>query len=240
METKKQAEITLALPTYNEQDNIQKVINNSVKTLDEQGRTWEIIVIDNFSSDNTTQVVSSLIDSTNLPIRLIKHNENKLYSGSCRTAIQNAQGKYIAIMDSDGQFFASDLPKFIDKLETGINLVFGWRRKRNDPFFRLLMSWLFNLLAKLWLKYPLHDLNVGLRMFDRKFADVAEIRHTINMSNPELFVRAKIAKMNIDEVEIKHSERTMGKTSHNLLKIGRIFFCVNKYMRQLRREMKSK
>lgn len=231
-------DITLALPTYNESANIVGVLDESIVALEKIGRTFEVIVIDNFSSDNTTTVVQDYIRRTSAPVRLIVHPQNRLYSGSCETALREASGTYIAIMDSDGQFTAADLPRFIADLDRGANLVFGWRRKRHDPTFRLVASFVFKLMGKIWLHYPFHDLNVGLRMFDRKFVEIATIKHRINLSNPEFYARAKIAGLQIGEVEITHAERRGGVTSHDLGRSFAIFLMVNRHMRALGAEMK--
>ena len=229
-------EITLALPTYNEESNILKVLTKSVEFLASLGRTWEIIVIDNHSNDRTPQRVRDFM--RNEPrVRLIVHDVNRFYSGSCATALREARGQYLAIMDSDGQFSAVDLPKFIDKLENKTNLVVGWRRDRHDPRMRLITSMIFNFLGRIWLSYPLHDLNCGIRMFDRKFIEVAQIKYCINMSNPELYVRAKLAGLKVDECEVSHAERLGGMTSHNFFKSWQIFATVNKYFMALRKEL---
>jgi len=172
-------------------------------------------------------------------VRLVVHPENRLYSGSCATALREARGELIAIMDSDGQFSAVDLPQMIARLEAGANLVIGWRKQRHDPLSRKMMSAVFNLMGKLWLGFPLHDLNCGIRMFDRKFAAVAEIRHRINMVNPEMYVRAYNAGLKLDEIVITHAERTKGQTSHNFKKSFEIFQLVNAYFRTLRGEKKA-
>jgi glycosyltransferase involved in cell wall biosynthesis len=227
--------VTLALPCYNEADNIRGVMQAAILELEKLGRPWELIVIDNHSSDCTATVVKELVQSEPRA-RLIVHPENRLYSGSCATALREARGELIAIMDSDGQFSASDLPQMIARLEAGANLVIGWRKVRHDPLSRKLMSAAFNILGKLWLDFPLHDLNCGIRMFDRKFARVGEIKHRINLVNPELYVRAYNAKLKLDEVIVTHAGRTKGQTSHDFKKSYRIFVSVNKYFHALRTE----
>jgi len=227
--------VTLALPCYNEADNIRAVMQAAILDLEKLGRPWELIVIDNHSSDRTATVVKEFVQSESR-VRLIVHPENRLYSGSCATALREARGELIAIMDSDGQFSASDLSQMIARLEAGANLPIGWRKARHDPATSKLMSAVFNMLAKLWLDFPLHDLNCGLRMFDRKFARVGEIKHRINLVNPELYVRAYNAKLKVDEVIITHAERTKGQTSHDFKKSYGIFISVNNYFRALRAE----
>jgi dolichol-phosphate mannosyltransferase len=231
--------ITLALPCYNEADNIVSVMQASIVELEKLGRPWELIVIDNHSSDRTAEVVQEFIQ-TESRVRLIVHPENKLYSGSCATALREARGELVAIMDSDRQFSAVDLPRMIASLEAGANLVIGWRKERHDPFARKLMSAVFNAMGKFWLGFPLHDLNCGIRMFDRKFIEVAEIRHRINMVNPEMYVRAYNAGLRLDEVVITHAERTEGQTSHDFRKSYHIFMTVNTYFRTLKGEKRKR
>ncbi len=227
--------VTLALPCYNEAENITEVMRASILELEKLGRPWELIVIDNHSSDSTASVVEEFI-KTEPRVRLIVHPENRLYSGSCATALAEARGELVAIMDSDRQFSAVDLPQMIARLEAGANLVIGWRKDRHDPVSRRVMSGVFNIMGKMWLGFPLHDLNCGIRMFDRKFMEVAEIRHRINMVNPELYVRAHNAGLKLEEVVITHAERTQGQTSHNFKKSFQIFMNVNAYFRTLRGE----
>lgn len=227
--------ITLALPCYNEAENIIPVMQASIAELQKLGRPWELIVIDNCSNDRTAAVVADFI-RMEPRVRLIVHSENRLYSGSCATALREARGELIAIMDSDGQFSAVDLPQMIARLEAGANLVIGWRQQRHDPLSRKLMSGVFNLLGKLWLGFPLHDLNCGIRMFDRKFTSVADIRHRVNMANPEMFIRAYNAGLKVEEVVIVHAPRTKGHTSHDFGKSYQILKLVNAHFRSLHDE----
>jgi dolichol-phosphate mannosyltransferase len=231
-------EVSLVLPAYNEQANIAAVLAESVRALEALGRPWEVLVIDNHSADDTAGVVARFARAEPR-VRLIRHERNRLYAGSCRTGMREARGRYVAIMDSDGQFTAADLPRFLSRLEGGANLVFGWRRRRRDPLGRKLVSWVFNALGRLWLGFPLHDLNVGLRMFDRRFLAVAEVRHALNMANPELYVRARRAGLVLGEVEVRHFERRGGKTSHDLRRLVALFCNVNRYFRALRAELRS-
>ena len=230
--------ITLALPAYNEGQNIAKVLDDCVAALTNLGRTWEILVIDNHSRDDTAARVREYA-ARQPAVRLFVHETNRMYSGSCRTAMQEARGKFIAIMDSDGQMDPRDLPAFLDKLADGGGIVFGWRQERHDPLFRLGISMFFNTLGKWRLGFPLHDLNCGLRMFTREYCNAVEIRHTINMVNPELYVRAKQNQFAVGEVVVRHQERKAGKTSHDLFKLWKSFRDVDRYMRALQNDLNA-
>jgi glycosyltransferase involved in cell wall biosynthesis len=208
----------------------------SVRTLKRLRRSWELIVVDNHSSDGTADAARAVAGG-DPRIRVIVHECNRFYSGSCQTAVREARGRYVAIMDSDGQFSADDLPLFLDRLESGANLVFGWRRKRHDPLARKVMSLVFNGLAKLWLHYPFHDLNVGIRMFDRRFTAVCDIRHRLNLANPELYIRARQAGLRVAEVPVHHFARDRGRSCHDFRKLFALFVKVNQYFRDLQRDL---
>jgi glycosyltransferase involved in cell wall biosynthesis len=233
-----EVDVTLALPTYNESQTIALVLSEAISVLESLERSWEILVIDNASTDDTVMIADGFA-SRDPRIHVVRHDENRLYSGSCRTALQLAQGKLVGFMDSDGQAIAQDLPRFIGLLEQGHNLVFGWRSKRDDPLGRLVASRLFNILGKWYVGYPFHDLNCGWRMFDRTFIDVADIRYRVNSANPELFVRARLAQLSVAEVEIGHRPRFGGRTSHNFRKPVQVFLDSRRYFRSLQRELRD-
>jgi glycosyltransferase involved in cell wall biosynthesis len=229
-------DITLALPCFNERDNIARVVEQSIRDLESLGRTWELIVIDNHSSDGTPEQILPIVERDRR-VRLVVHEANRFYSGSCRTALAEARGRYVAIMDSDGQFSAADLPRFLRALEDGANLVFGWRKVRHDPAPRKVMSWVFNRMAGYYLDSHLHDLNVGIRMFDRRFIAAADIKHRLNLANPELYIRARLAGLAVAEVEASHFPRDKGQSCHSVLRLYQTFAKVRRYFRELRAEL---
>jgi undecaprenyl-phosphate 4-deoxy-4-formamido-L-arabinose transferase len=231
-------EISLALPCYNESEGIADVLRRSVAALERLGRPWEIVVIDNASGDGTADVVREFFAGEPRG-RVVVHETNRFYSGSCKTALAECRGRYVAIMDSDGQFTADDLPRFLRALECGANLVFGVRRVRHDPVSRKAMSRVFNGLARFYLGCPLRDLNVGLRMFDRTFVGVADIRHRLNVANPELYVSAKRAGLKIAEVTVTHAKRETGRSCHDPKKLWNLFRDLLAYFDDLRGRLKQ-
>lgn len=232
MSTSEKPEISVGLPAYNEEGNIRKVVSDAIMALKKQNRSWEILVIDNHSSDGTVAVVKDIMKE-DPRIRIIEHEKNRFYSGSVASILREAKGDFIMIMDSDGQFTVEDLPSFMDALEKGADFVLGWRRKRNDPAFRLVASWIFKQLGRYWLGFNLHDLNCGIRMFNRRFAEAAEITANINLANPELYACAVKHNLQVGEVEVHHFPRLQGETCNTLADSLRIFAKVNRHMKEL-------
>lgn len=228
--------ISVGLPAYNEEENIRTVVSGSIAALEKQDQPWEILVIDNHSNDGTVAVVKDMMKS-DPRIRIVEHEENRFYSGSVASILRESRGDYIMIMDSDGQFTVEDLPAFMAELKNGADFVLGWRRKRNDPTFRLVASWIFKQMGRYWLKFDLHDLNCGIRMFNRKFADTAQITEKINLANPELYACAVRCNLKVAEVEVHHFPRVAGETCNSLADSITIFARVNRHMKELAKKL---
>lgn len=236
MKPSTQPVISVGMPAYNEEGNIRNVVAASIAALNKQELPWEILVIDNHSSDGTVAAVKAMMAEESR-IRLIEHEANRFYSGSVASILREARGEYIMIIDSDGQFTVEDLPAFMTSLRGGADFVLGWRKHRNDPLFRLVASWIFKQMGRYWLGFQLHDLNCGIRMFNRHFADKAIITQKINLANPELFACARRHGMKVAEVEVRHYPRVHGKTCNSLGDSIRIFAKVNRHMREVHRDL---
>lgn len=227
---------SIVLPAYNEAAYIAEMIRRTIAAGERRMDPFEVIVVDNASRDETATIVASIAERDNR-VRLLCHPENRLYAGSCLSGTRAARGDRIFILDADGQHPPDDIWRFDDRLAAGADLVFGWRRTRNEPLFRIAMSRTLLLLARLYLGFPLHDVNCGIRAFDRAFADALVIAHRANLVNPELYVRARLGGFTVSEVEVDQEARHAGRSSHDFRRMTRIFVDVNRYLADLRREL---
>ena len=128
---------TIILPAYNEAGYISKMIADSIAAGEMRPEPFEIIVVNNASTDDTASIVRTITLKEHR-VRLISHPENRLYAASCLTGTRAAQGERIFILDSDGQHPPGDIWKFDTKLDEGYDIVFGWRQRREEPALRLL------------------------------------------------------------------------------------------------------
>ncbi len=170
-------------------------------------------------------------------MQLIRHPENRLYASSCYSGTKAAKGDRVFVLDSDGQHPPSDIWKFDAKLDEGYDFVFGWRTKREEPKTRIVMSRFLLGLTRHYIGFDLHDVNCGIRGYNRRFADALEIKHRVNFVNPEYFVRAKLAGMKIGEVEVVQEKRRAGVSSHEFGRLYRIFKTVRGTLKSLSDEM---
>ena len=230
---------TIALPAYNEEGYIAEMVARAIKTGESRPDPFEVIVVNNASTDRTAAIVEDLA-RRDPRVRLISHPENRLYAASCLTATKAAKGDHIFILDSDGQHAPEDLWAFDERLSQGFDIVFGWRTKRAEPPMRLLMSRFLWFLTWWYVDFNLHDVNCGMRGFNRAYADRLEIKHRVNFVNPELFLRAKLGEFKIGEVQVIQEKRKAGVSSHELGRLWSIFKKVRSYLVDLSAELKSR
>lgn len=228
----------MILPTYNESGYIARMVERTTGAMASRADPFEVIVIDNASTDESAGIVERLAKGDER-IRLIRHPENRLYAGSCRTGIQNARGERIFILDADGQHPPEDIWKFDAKLDDGCDLVLGWRRERQETRRRLVLSQVLLTLTRLYLGFTLHDVNCGIRGFSRSYADAVDIRHRVNLVNPELYVRARLGRFRLCEVTVVQEPRKAGVSSNDLRRLWRIFLDINRYLWALRNELRD-
>lgn len=229
---------TIGLPAYNEAGYIAEMVERSLRAGEMRADPFEVIVVNNASTDETAAIVDDLA-RREPRVRLISHSKNRLYAASCSTATKAAKGDRIFILDSDGQHPPEDIWKFDAKLDEGYDIVFGWRTQRQELVTRLVMSRLLWWLTHYYVGFDLHDINCGIRGFNRAYADRLEIRHRVNFVNPELFVRAKLGGFRISEVAVVQERRKAGVSSHEFGRLWRIFRTVRAYLAQLSRELKA-
>lgn len=225
---------TVVLPAYNESEFIEEMIAWTVAAMETKPDTFEIIVVDNASTDSMRDVVEKLADD-DPRIRLIVHDSNKLYAGSVLSGTKAARGSRIFVLDSDGQHDPNDVWKFDAALDAGASIAFGWRRTRGEPRLRLLMSKVLLVLARLTIGYKLHDVNCGIRGFTAEYGAALDIRHRVNLVNPELYVRAVRGEFAVGEVEVEQQGRKGGISSHNFSKLPTMFLDITRYLIRLRR-----
>lgn len=230
--------ITVVFPAYNEEDIIEKTVHEAAAYLKRQPFKWDILIVNNCSTDNTGHVIDRIaLENSN--VRVIHHPSNLGYAMSINTGLRNTSGDITFIIDSDGQHTIEDIDKFIAKIEEGYELVFGWKKKRYDPFLRLIISRVLNYSSRVILNSKLNDINCGFRAFTRKAADAIEMRAVGNIVGPELYVDAVKNRLKITEVVVRHFPRKSGKSVHIVSKLPQIFFKSYAMLFELRKELSA-
>lgn len=204
--------ISVFLPTYNEEQNIKTVTLKVQTVLEKIADKWEIIIVDDGSTDSTRQSAIGLIKSDKR-IRLISHKENRGYGSALKSGFYNAIYPWIAFIDSDGQFDFGEIDEFIQKQkETKADLVIGYYKKRKVSIFKIITSKIWE--ASVWFLSGLNvrDIDCGFKLVSKKVIDEIpklESERGAFISS-ELLIKAKTAGFKIAEVPVSHYPRTKG------------------------------
>jgi len=233
--------ITLALLAYNEAATIESTVRDAIKEMKKTfaPNDWEILVINDGSRDETGNICDAL--GTRFPnVRTFHHNPNRGYIEATLSALRESNGEFVCIFDGDGQHTAADVARFAGKLESGDDIVFGWKKQRFDPLERLILTRGLRLAARYFLRTRLHDINAGCRGFKREHAaKLSIIKHRINFIGPELYTRARLNDLKISEMIVRHAPREGGESSHELAKIPGEIAQVISYLCALGNELKA-
>ncbi len=209
--------LSVIAPVYNEAPNIEPLVQEILAAVQPMGKTFEIILVDDGSTDETPLVLKKL--KRKVPeLKVVFFRRNFGQSAAMTAGFDYAQGQIIVSMDSDLQNDPRDIPKLVAKIEEGFDLVSGWRRDRKDPFLsRRLPSILANMLIGLTTGVRLHDYGCSLKAYRREITKHLLLYGELHRFIPVL---ADLYGAKITEVVVNHRPRTKGKSKYG---IGRTY-----------------
>ncbi len=210
----KLSELSIFFPFWNEEKNIENVIKKAIPVAEKIANIWEIIMIDDGSSDRTGKIAQKLAQKYK-NLKLISHFPNRGYGAALKEGLVNSKFKYIIFNDGDGQFDFSEAGKFV-KLIKNTDIVIGFRKKRNDS--NLIKRLLLMNLLKLWnlilFRIYFRDIDCGFKMFTRVSLDkIGPLRCEGAMITTEILAKAKKKNLKIAEVGVNHYPRSQGDQS---------------------------
>jgi glycosyltransferase involved in cell wall biosynthesis len=217
-------EISIVLPAYNEEANIESVVRHVAAFFDPRGIDYEIIAVNDGSKDRTGEILNHLTGE--IPaLRPQHHPQNRGYGAALRTGFDAASKKYVFYMDGDGQFEIADIEHLLPLASEDV-IVTGFRIERRDPFVRRLNAFLFGrFLVRVLLGVRVRDLNCAFKLIPKKVLDAIRLESTGALINAELYGRSVRKGFGIREVGVHHYPRTAGvQTGAHLSVILRAFY----------------
>ena len=204
-------ELSLVIPVFNEADSLLDLQHQIVKALD--GYEYEILYIDDGSSDESFSVLKD-IQRTCPRVRLIRFRRNFGQTAALSAGFRYARGKVIVPLDADGQNDPADIPRLINKLNEGYDIVSGWRKERKDnPITRTLPSHIANWMIGRITGVRLHDYGCTLKAYRAESLKPIRLYGEMHRFIPAL---ASWGGENVTELVVNHRPRTTGKTKYGL------------------------
>ena len=207
-------DISVIVPAYNEEESLTELSEWISRVMKEHGFTYEIIIIDDGSTDGTWERIVAL-SSDNPNIKGLKFNRNHGKSAALDTGFQYASGDVVITMDADLQDSPDEIPALYDMvMKDGYDLVSGWKKKRYDPISKTIPSKFFNYVTRKISGIRLHDFNCGLKAYKKQVVKGIKVYGEMHRYIPVICKWHGFNK--IGEKVVQHRPRKYGKTKFGL------------------------
>jgi glycosyltransferase involved in cell wall biosynthesis len=208
----KKIDISVVVPLYNEEQSLMPLSLAIRDALDRMNSTYEVIFVDDGSIDNSLKVLRD-IHRKNRRFKFISFRRNYGKSAALSVGFQHAIGRVIVTMDADLQDDPNEIPRLVEKLESGYDLVNGWKKKRHDPISKTIPSKIFNFTTSIMTGIKLRDFNSGLKAYRREVVQDIKVYGELHRFLPVL---AHWAGYRVAEIPVVHHPRKYGKTKFGL------------------------
>jgi glycosyltransferase involved in cell wall biosynthesis len=212
-------EVSVVVPLYNEQDNVARLCAATHEALASMRRTYEIVLVDDGSSDDTVAAAGAIARS-DARVRLVVLARNAGQTAAMAAGMAHARGQYLVTMDGDLQNDPRDIPMLVDTLGDEYDLVAGWRVKRQDKLVtRKIPSRIANWLIGKITGIPIRDNGCSLKAYR-----ASVMRHVPLYSEMHRFIPAmsSIAGARIIQVPVRHHARQFGQSKYGLSRIYKV------------------
>ena len=199
--------ISVVVPLYNEEGNVKELHGRIVAALNEAGKSYEIIFINDGSGDKTLENCRELS-----PLTVINMRKRFGQTAGFDAGIKQAKGEIIITMDGDLQNDPADIKLLLEEMDKGFDVVSGWRAKRKDPLWMKIFSRSANILRKILIQDRIHDSGCSLKAYKKEcFADV-DLFGEMHRFIPAIL---EMQGYKVGEVKVTHHPRIHGVTKYN-------------------------
>lgn len=207
--------LSFVIPVFNEEESLDAFYKELKKTINDLGQDYEIIFIDDGSTDSSLDILKKL-SKEDSQIRIFSFRRNLGKAEALTLGFIKAKGDHIITLDADLQDKPSEIHKLLAKSKEGIEVVSGWRKDRRDKSKMKIISRLFNTIMGKLFDLHLHDYNCGLKLYTKDAAKSLRLYGGLHRFIPLL---AYEQGFTVDEVAIEHAPRAFGKSKYSFSKL---------------------
>ncbi|HKB46214.1 MAG TPA: glycosyltransferase family 2 protein, partial [Ktedonobacterales bacterium] len=200
--------ISIVVPVYDEEESVVPLYDAVRAQLDEIGESYEIIFVDDGSRDGSFTVLRALHER-DPRVRVIRFRRNFGKTPALVAGFAQARGDIVFTMDADLQDDPTEIPRFLEKLAEGYDLVSGWKYPRHDPPTKTVPSYFFNRMVGITTGVKLHDMNCGFKAYRHELLDDIKLYGELHRFVPVL---AHQRGFRVTEVKVRHHQRKYGKS----------------------------
>ena len=203
--------LSLVLPAYNEEANIEAVVRDSLATLPAYAGVYEIIVVDDGSRDRTGEIVARLA-AGNDRVRLVSHERNRGYGAALISGFDASTGEFVMFMDADRQFDIRDL-RLLVPFASEYDVIAGFRMERSDPLHRRVLAEMFNISVRMLFGVHLRDIDCAFKLFRGDLLRGLPLTAPGALINAEIQAKARRQGARLQQVGVHHYPRIAGEAT---------------------------
>lgn len=216
---KNDIQMSIVIPVFNESENIKPLMIKLDEVLNKIGGNYEIIMVDDGSTDDSFEVMRELSERYN-NLRIIRFRRNFGQTSAFSAGFDLAKSDIIVTLDADLQNDPADIPKLLEELDNGYDIVSGWRKKRCDDFLtRQLPSRIANYIISKFTGVPLHDYGCSLKAYRSEVIKNIKLYGEMHRFIPAV---ASWMGVQVSEVEVDHAPRVSGKSNYGIMRTVRV------------------
>ena len=210
--------LSIFFPFWNEEKNIENVVKKAIPVAAKVARNWEIIIVDDGSSDSTLKIAQKLAVA-NKHIKVVRNKINGGYGSALVSGFKNSKYNLIVFTDGDNQFNFSQVDRFLEKIDSA-DIVIGYRKKRIDHPFRHILMNLLKVWDFIFFGFYFRDIDCGFKLFKKEaIKKIMPLRSKGAMITTEILAKAKKKRLKIEQVEVDHYPRKYGDQSGGNLRV---------------------
>ncbi len=222
MSYKSNPTLSFIIPLMDEAPTLKELHARIAEQAEEHSRGWEILYIDDGSSDNSWEIIQQLAQEDPAHVRALKFRRNRTKAPALATGYKEATGEIVFTLDADLQDDPKEIPRFLQKLDEGEgwDIVSGYKEKRHDPWHKVLPSRVFNAMLSKVNGVPLHDHNCGFKCYRRAVVEDLPMYGEMHRMVPSL---ASIEGYRTTEIIVEHHARQHGVSKYGWERLMRGF-----------------
>jgi glycosyltransferase involved in cell wall biosynthesis len=207
-------ELSLFFPCHNEEGNLLQLVDEALASLSVLAARYEVIIVDDGSTDGTAAVAAGLVAAHPGVVRLIQHQVNHGYGGALRSGFAAATMRHVAFTDGDRQFRVADLALLLQvSRERNAPVTVGFRLRRADPLIRRLYAGVYRIANRFWFSLNVRDVDCAMKLFDRSVLANISVASNGAFFSAELLIKLRAKGVAVAEVGVAHFPRTAGAAS---------------------------
>ncbi len=209
--------ISAVLPAYNEEANLERTIRELVAVLSPTCAQFEVLVVDDGSTDRTAAVAAG-VAATVPGVALLHHPRNLGYGAALRTGFAAATCEWILLLDADGQFLSKEVDRFLERVPEA-DLILGYREKRADAVYRRMYAAIWSTLMRWLLGVHVRDLNCGFKLMRKATVQSLTLQSHGAFISTEFLAKARQRGARTVEVPVTHRPRMHGRQTGGDLRV---------------------